>query len=400
VKILFLSQLIPYPLDAGPRIRAYYVLRQLAETHDVTLACLSRADDGPQALNHLRTWCRAVHTIPIRRTLWRDALAVAQGVVQREPIVVRRDRSQAMHALVARLCASERFDSVHADQLPMAQFALAAPVRGKVLDEHNAVWRVVQRLARLEPIRWRRAVLEREWRALRRYEGEVCRRFDAVIAVSEIDQARLAEVGAGARIQIIPICTDTDAVHAIRRSRETYRLTYIGSLLWPPNVDGICWFIREVWSRVLAAAPAARLDIVGKRPPSIIRAFQSASINVHGYVKDLEPILAESAVCIVPLRAGGGMRVRILEAWARGLPVVSTTIGAEGIEVRDGENILLADSPADFASALIGLLNDQPRAERIGAAGRRWVRSRYNWRAVYQRFSAVHEAVAAQRVPA
>lgn len=408
MNLLFLSQVVPYPLDAGPKVRAYYVLRQLAQTHAVTLACFSRPDDDPAALAHLRTWCRAVHTVPLERGRRRDALALASSFLRRQPFLVRRDGRPAMHALIARLCAATPFDSLHADQLPMAQFALRAPLRRKVLDEHNAVWHVVRRVAQLEPSRWRRAILGREWRALRAYEGVTCRAFDRVVAVSEPDRLRLAQAGAGPNIEVIPICLDVESLPRLEREpagpgrereRERVRVrevTYIGSMHWPPNAEGIRWFVRQVWPRIAAAAPDARLNILGKQPPADLCAARSGTVRVHGYVADPAPFLARTAVSVVPLRSAGGVRVKILESWALGVPIVSTTIGAEGLEARPGDNLLLADTPDDFARAVVALLGDPERAEQLAASGRRLVGERYDWRRVYGRFSELHAAGAAR----
>jgi glycosyltransferase involved in cell wall biosynthesis len=180
-------------------------------------------------------------------------------------------------------------------------------------------------------------------------------------------------------------------------------------MFWPPNADGILWFAKEILPLVRQQVPDARLYIVGKNPPKeVVRlqypegklptdhqpsAIGHQPIVVTGYVKDTTPYFANSAVFIVPLQAGGGMRVKILDAWARGIPVISTTIGCEGVEVRDGENILIADTPQDFAQAVVRAIRDEELARRLAANGRQWVEEKYDWRIVYPKLDEVYDKV-------
>jgi glycosyltransferase involved in cell wall biosynthesis len=180
-------------------------------------------------------------------------------------------------------------------------------------------------------------------------------------------------------------------------------------MFWPPNVDGVLWFAREVFPLVRQQVPEARFYIVGKNPPKEVRRLRVARsklrsndqpsaishqpIVVTGYVEDPTPYFADSAVFIVPLRAGGGMRVKILDAWARGIPIVSTTIGSEGIEVREGENILIADTPRDFAQAVVRAIRDKELAQRLAENGRRWVEEKYDWRIIYPKLDEVYDKV-------
>jgi glycosyltransferase involved in cell wall biosynthesis len=162
----------------------------------------------------------------------------------------------------------------------------------------------------------------------------------------------------------------------------------MGGLHWPPNSQGVIWFAQEVWPRVLARVPEAVFTVIGKNPPSL--AGMAQAVEVAGYVADPEPYLAETAAFVVPLHAGGGMRVKILEAWRWGLPVVSTTIGAEGIDYENGRDLLIADSPDAFAEAVVRLLCEWELAERIGQAGRRTVETHYDWRTVYRAWDAIY----------
>jgi polysaccharide biosynthesis protein PslH len=324
-----------------------------------------------------------------------------------------------MHELVERLldeaaAAGQPFDAIHSDQLWMAQYALGrqGPLgrRGikKVLDQHNAVFLIPRRLAEHERNTLKQALLQREWRVLADYEAEVCRQFDRVIAVTEEDRRVLQALpyhgphpgtgphpGAGPlEVTVIPICVDADATPFLARKPGSNAAIHLGTMYWPPNVDGVLWYADEVLPLVRRQVPDARFIIVGKNPPEeVIDLVDIPGITVTGYLDDPRPALEESAAFLVPLRAGGGMRVKILDAWLWGVPIVSTTIGAEGIECHPGEDILIADTPEAFADAVVRLMREPGLGERLAAAGRRWVEARYDWRTGYEALSELYRGL-------
>ena len=390
-RILYLTQVLPFPLNTGARVRQYYVLRHLCQKHAVTLVSFVRPDDKPEHIEHLKSFCAAVHTVPMTRSHWRDGRAVVKGLVRRRPFIIARDEIDPMRALLARLAASGRFDFVHADQISMAQYGMGELGSRRVLDMHNAFYLVVQRMADGEPNPVKRLVLRREARAMARYEAEMCCEFDEVIFVTDEDRHALEtqisryriEVPDG-RFQTIPICIDPIEKLPVAPIARPFRVTALGVMFWPPNAAGVMWFAREGWPQVQAQFPHACLTVVGKNPPpELVRLSGTRNIEVAGYVPDLTQVLAETAVLIVPLHAGGGMRVKILDAWSRGLPIVSTSIGAEGIDLRDQENILIADTVETFAHSVQRLLGDLDLNQSLRQNGRRWVEQKYDWRTVY-----------------
>jgi glycosyltransferase involved in cell wall biosynthesis len=251
----------------------------------------------------------------------------------------------------------------------------------------------------------RRALLELESRKLARYELETCRQFDRVVWVTEEDRAAvyagqpnpasfsMSDNGRHhSHDLVIPICVDPEDKPAIERRAGTRRVTFLGGLHWPPNAEGVTWFVREVWPLVERHSPDAKLTLIGRDPPQELVELDriSDSIEVLGYVDDPERYLKETAVFIVPLLAGGGMRVKIIDAWSWGLPVVSTTIGAEGIGYQHGKDILIADTPDAFAEAVSQLINEPEVANTLGAAGRRTVVTRYDWRTIYRAWDQLY----------
>jgi sugar transferase (PEP-CTERM/EpsH1 system associated) len=402
MNILLLTQVVPFPPDSGPKIKTYHLLRYLASHHRVTLVTFTRDEREERDAAVLRETCAVVHTVHLKRSRVQDVLALGRSLARGRPWIIERDDCAAMHRFLARLVREEAvagrpFDLVHADQLNMAQFAAPLPLP-RLLDQHNAVWTIFLRMARQER-RPLRLLWEREWRLLRRYEGQICREFEAVTAVSNEDRRALHEaLGDPRDIPVIPIAVDAEAERPIPREPRSSGIISLATMMWPPNVDGVLWFAREIYPLVRQAVDKTRFYVVGQRPVAEVRALpeRDPTIEVTGYVPDPAPYIAKSACLIVPLRSGGGMRVKILEALARGIPVVSTTIGYEGIDLVPGEHLLVADTPQEFAAAVTRLLRDPALGERIAAAGRRRVLERYDWRAVCPQMDAVYERLAAR----
>jgi glycosyltransferase involved in cell wall biosynthesis len=398
MKILFLDQLVPYPLDSGVKFRSYFMLRRLAAEHEVVLACFSRADNTAQQIEHLRSFCRAVHVVPMTRSRARDARFLARSLLLGRSFIIERDTMLAMQELIDHLLreadtVGQPFDVIHCDQLWMAQYALRGRGIKKVLDQHNAVHLIPKRMAEHERNPLKRRLLEREARALARYEAAVCRQFERVIAVTEEDRRCLQALpGDGPLpITVIPICVDADSTPFLERTAGSQTAIHLGTMYWPPNVDGVLWFAREVLPLVRREMPGARFIVAGKNPPPEVTALAAdPGIAVTGYVADPRPWLEQSAAFLAPLRAGGGMRVKIPDGWLWGVPIVSTGIGAEGIECHPGRDILIADTPQDFAAAVVRLMQDPALGRRLAEAGRRWAEARYDWRTAYAALSELY----------
>jgi len=236
-----------------------------------------------------------------------------------------------------------------------------------------------------------------EWQKLKWYEGEVGRQFDAILAVSEEDREALVSAGCpDSRLTVIPIAIDTQETRVIQRDSNARSIIHIGTMFWPPNIEGILWFARQVYPLIQGKVPQVRLYLVGARPPAEIRALekQDTSIRVTGYVEDVVPYLQDSAVFVVPLHVGSGMRVKILEAWAWGTPIVTTSVGCAGIPVHPGEDILIADTAEDFAAAVVQVLQDGETGAKLSVNGRRYVEDQFDWRVVCQKLDEVYERIA------
>lgn len=397
MRLLYLSQVLPYPLDAGPKVRSYYVLRHLARKHEVTLLTFVRDTDHPEDIAHLGEICHEVHTVPIERTRLRDVKFLVQSLLARQPFLIVRDQVPAMAEKVRQLVKSRPFDVIHADQLWMAQYALlaakSAPTQPKlILDQHNAVYLIPSRLAADELNPLKRYFLAGEARLLSAYEAHICHQFDHVVWVTEEDRQAVEAISTSKNgsvpSTIIPICADPTQIKPVVSNTPKTRITFLGGLHWPPNAQGILWFANEVFPQIRAEIPEAVLTVIGKSPPVGVA---GEGIEVTGYVSDLDPYLAETGVFIVPLHAGGGMRVKILDAWSWGLPIVSTTIGAEGIDTQPEEDILIADTAQAFAQAVMRILKESSLARTLAQNGRQTVTQKYNWQTIYSAWDEIYQ---------
>lgn len=386
MQVLLLTQVLPYPPDSGPKIKTWNVLKYLSRHYDVTLVSFVRGDQSAE-VEQLRPYCKAIHTVPMQREVWLDAFAMVRSVLSNQPWMMARDDRPAMRELVDRLAAETRFDIVHADQLNMVQYAQRIAGARKVLDAHNALWLLYKRLAGTMKPGLKKWLLERDWRLLKAYEGKICCEFDGVLAVSEEDRAALQEASDCEKtVIVIPIAVDTQELQPIDRNPNADHILHIGTMYWPPNIDGMEWFLKEVYPIIRQQYPGVCLDVVGSRPPQHLIALneQNIGVNVTGYVKDALEFFQKAGVFIVPLRAGGGMRVKILEALAQGMPVVSTTLGAEGIAVEDRVHVLIADTPEQFAGSVLRILADRSLADRLGQEGRKLIEKQYDYQIACQ----------------
>ncbi len=403
MRILFLSQLLPYPLDAGPRLRSYYVLRSLAKQHEVTLVAFGRGQDTPTAQVHLAELCAALHVVPLRRSRLRDGWAFLRSRWNGLPFLIARDADAGMRRCLYQLAQQQTFDVVHADQLWMAPYALAfqswARASGRqvprlVLDQHNAVFQIPARMAenRGGGLRW---LLQDEAKRLSAYEADVCLRFDRVVWVTNEDfQAVQGQMSAkqaerlASKSRVIPICIAA-LPEQVCQPEQGDGVLFVGGMHWPPNAEGMRWFAEQVWPLVRSQLQTAHCVAVGRQPP--VRLTVEEGFVTPGYVTDAEPYWRAARLFVVPLLSGGGMRVKILDAWAHGVPVISTTIGAEGIEYRDGQDLWIADASQDMAEKIMRLLKDGATAGQLGRAGRRRLEERYDWQVRYQEWGAVYE---------
>ena len=386
-RVLFLAHLLPYPLDGGAKIKSYYTLRKLAEKYEVTLLAFVRSEDEKKHVMPLRDLCAGgIETVVIHRSKIKNVVDAARLLPGRKPFIVGRDHVGAMAKAVRTRLGGRRYDAIHIDHLQMAQYVLPHRTPAKlILDHHNVESQIIERLGETTPSKAMRWYANKEAPKLERYELEVCQAVDRVLVVSNEDASTLRRLAPGLKnLTVVPIGVDGEYFQPIPRFSDPKTLLSIGTMYWPPNVESIAWFYASVYPQVKAAVPDVQLSIVGAEPDDkILRmAREDKSVSVPGYVEDVRTTTSDCAAFIVPLRSGSGMRVKILNAMAMALPVVSTTVGAEGIAATHKKDILIANTPDEFAKACIDLLNDPDKGTEIGLAARKLMEENYTWEAV------------------
>jgi sugar transferase (PEP-CTERM/EpsH1 system associated) len=394
VKILWLNAGLLLPLDKGGKLRTWHLMRRLAARHDITYLSFSEPSQPEEHRIGMRDVSRRLETIPrsdpAKGTL-RFYADAARYIVDPIPYAVAKYRSPAYAARVAELLGSRAFDVVVCDFLPPVVNLPATLPCPSILFTHNVEAEIWRRHAENATNPISRQLLTRQWRRMFRFEREALSRFDLVLAVSEADGATFERLYPGAlRKPVHVVKTGVDTRYfaplpevAVRRSH----LVFTGSMDWLPNEDGMVYFVREILPLIRRSEPDATLSIIGRSPtPAVRRLGEVPGVEVTGSVDDVRPHLAAGSVYVVPLRIGGGTRLKIFEAMGMAKAVVSTSIGAEGLPVSDGTDILLADDPGRFAQAVVRLMRDPDRRRFVEQAARRLVVERYDWSAVAQDF--------------
>jgi glycosyltransferase involved in cell wall biosynthesis len=388
-----------WPLNTGGRLRSFHIVSELSRRHRVTVLTTHAPGDDPAGLAAALPSCERVASFASRATKhgsMRFITAVLRSWLSPLPVDLWKARVPALGREAGHLAAARQVDVCVADFLAAAPNVPLGGALPTILFSHNVEHLIWKRLGATERSAWRRALLELEWRKMRRYEGRACAAASLTVAVSEVDRALLAALAPGARVHAIPTGVDVeywspDGVPEVRS-----RLVFTGSMDWYPNEDAVLHFVEAILPRIRRDVPDVTLTVVGRNPTLRLRTIcGEAGIHVTGTVDDVRPHVAEAAVSVVPLRVGGGTRLKIFEALAMGKAVVSTSIGAEGLPVSPGAHAVLADDPAEFARAVVHLLRHPDERRRLGLAGRRLVEDRYSWREVGRGFEALCQAAVA-----
>jgi polysaccharide biosynthesis protein PslH len=382
MRILFITETIPFPLDSGGRIKTHHTLQMLAGAHEVRLHAFIREAAQGVHRPHLDALGvpTTLHLVP--RSLAREAWLALRSVAG-APYSVGRHFARGVFRKVVAAVREWPPDLVYCDHLSMAEYALplGVPV---VYDAHNVEYAILERFAATRSNPLARAAAAVEWRRVRAYERDACRRSRLVLVVSEVDRAVLAGLaGSSVPFATVPIAVDGSGVAPIHELSAEPRVLFLGGLHWPPNADALVTFLRDIWPRVRTARPDATLTTVGRDDhPAAALCRTAPAVTVAGWVPDIDPFVRQSRVLVVPMRAGSGMRVKILEAMARGLPVVSTTVGCEGIDIVPGRHLLVEDDPSRFADAVARVLNDAGLAASLASEARALVMAKYDVAAV------------------
>lgn len=398
MKILWVRAGPFFPLDTGGRIRTWNILRELGKLDEVTAFFYmpSFLAVFPHGIQHTLA---EIITLPYsapRKYSLAYTLDYISCLASPAPYSVRKNVTARVRGTIRDLLASRRFDVSLCDFLSST---LNMPQRAgcpQVLFAHNVEAMIWRRHFQVETHPLRKLVTGVEYWKMRRFEARQAGRFDHLITVSEVDRDWFARFLPRESISVLPTGVDLDYFRPGEASETDARLLFTGSLDWLPNEDAIFYFAEQILPEILRVRPDTCLQLVGRDPTArLLRlARENPRIELTGPVRDVRPHMAAASVYVVPLRIGGGTRLKIFEALAMGKAVVSTRIGAEGLPVEHREHLLLADDPRDFARCVLELLNEPALCRRLGEAGRRLVESRYSWRVVARICHEILEQVA------
>ena len=388
MKILWVKSDFLHPTQGGGQIRTLETLKHLHLRHEIHYAALDLPQSGVGIRNSSQYSTKAYPVAhPVTRKsgphYWAE---LAAGACTDLPLAMRRYRSRALLRQVETLTRRENFDAVVCDFLASA--ANIPELNSAVLFQHNVESVIWRRHLECAPTPWHRAYCRGQYEKMLHYEAEACRAAKKVIAVSDADARAIHSLYGVSRVWSVPTGVDTAYFTPPRSMPPEQDLLFLGAMDWRPNTDGLHWFASQVLPLIRVRRPDCSLQVVGRNPGIEVHGLAGSDKRIHvsGTVADVRPYLWKSAVSIVPLRIGGGTRLKIYEAMAAKIPVVSTSVGAEGLDVRDGENIFIADAPQDFAERCLALLHDSDARQRMAANAWETVAACYSWQVVSRKF--------------
>ena len=393
MRILWLKTELLHPVDKGGKIRTFHMLKELKREQHVTYLTLDDGSGAPDAVERASEYCHELVRVP-HRTRPKFSAGfygeLAANLFSPLPYFMKKYQSPAMRREIERLVAGGNFDVLVCDFL---QPSVNVPERlaiTTVLFQHNVEAMIWKRHYEVQANPAKKIYLSGQWRKAHAYERAACRRFDHVVAVSEKDRETMERAYGLRSVSDVPTGVDTEYFRPRgTERREPHNLVFTGSMDWLPNEDSIQFFTKEIMPRIRERVPDATLTIVGRNPyASLVElSKRDPSIIVTGRVKDVRPYMERAAAYIVPLRIGGGTRLKIYEAMAMEKSIISTTIGAEGLPVTNGRELLLADTAETFADAVVGVLRDEAKARELGERAASAVREKFSWDKVSKAFA-------------
>jgi sugar transferase (PEP-CTERM/EpsH1 system associated) len=384
MRVLHFAPRVCWPLDTGAKLRNYHLARVLSEKADVTLLAFT---DAQQSLGKLEKFYERVIAVP--RDPGYTLSKIIRGTFGSTPLPVLNYTTDSMKRALESLLHEQDFDIVQIESIHlMSYLPIIAAARQRPLiicDWHNIESELMGRYSEREPNVLKRAYAGKTARLMGEFERRAMHEFDAHITVSWRDAQQLRTLNPDARVLVIENGVDTayyeeTAASGSLAANKPKRIVFVGSMDYHANIDGAVSFARDVWPGLRNRHPEVIFTIVGRDPAPEVRELRSTpGIKVTGTVDDVRPFYREALAAVVPLKVGGGSRLKILEAMAAGVPVVSTTLGAEGLDVHDGEDILIADTDEQLSEKIISVIESKELRQRISTAGRALISERYDW---------------------
>lgn len=391
MRVLFVAPRLPVPVDTGAKIRTFNIIKQVAKHCPVDLICYSFDEEDDVHVKKLKDLNVNVHLVRIEEPNIFDMAALI--FFDSKPFSVTKYLTRNMEERITKVLSENVFNLVHVDHIHMVHYRHLFGNLPCMVDEHNVEYRILERCAQIEH-GWKKWIYVKQAAKMRRFECEEVRKFQHCFAVSEEDQRLLTGLSYGTTpVDVIANGVDTEFFKKTGIEEETQALVFTGSMDWLPNQDAVTYFCDKVLPLIWKVKGHLKFIVVGKNPSRelIVLAETESRIEVTGSVEDVRPFMEQAKVFVCPIRIGGGTRLKILESMSMQKPVVSTTVGAEGIKHTHGENIVIADQPQEMADAIIKLLDDTNARVRIGQAAREFVVENYEWDSIGQKIIAIYQ---------
>lgn len=392
-KVLFVMPRLCYPLDTGGKIRTYNLLKGLSKDHEVIVLSFMRKDEE-EALKKVAELVKEIYTVdspPIGFIY--DSIRLGTSILGGYPASVQRYSSHKMGELVRSV--SKKVQIVHFDHIHTAQY-IENVKEGvfKNIDEHNVEWIIARRLSISEKNPLLKMIYLQQAFSMKLFEKNRIKLANMVSCCSEEDKNRLKELSPSIRVEVIPNGVDLDYFSQDVEPVDENHIVFTGSMDWLPNVEGAIWFYENVLPKLKLRITPVRVYIVGRAPLEQLKKLHSPpEFIVTGTVPDIRPYYKNALCLIVPLLSGGGTRLKILEAMAFGIPVVTTKVGGEGIDIVNEENVLIADTPQEMVEAIVRLKNDKKLVEKLIREGKRLVQEKYGWEAIAKKLSTIYSEI-------
>jgi len=381
MKVLFALPFPPLPADFGGALRVYHLLKQVALHHKVTVLCYGNTEDKQRLLENLPL--EAVHMLPLSWKQRYRRLGQLYSSFTRHSFFQQSVTCPLYARTLNALLAKQSFDIVQTEFSHLGPFPMHTKAL-KVLDAHNVEWDNFKRMYEASAPGLKKLHYWAEYKKQRADELKTCLAHDFVLATSERDLALFTKHLPGLRGLVVPNGVDLDHFCPTSAPPKPLHFVFTGMMAYVPNHDGVLWFLDNIWPRILQKHPQARFCIVGKNPPPFVLARQSENVRVTGTVEDVRPYMQEASVYVVPLRMGGGTRLKIAEAMAMKKPMVTTRIGCEGIALENEKTALLEDSPEGFANACLRLAEDEVLQQRLAEKAFQMATAQLGWQAIGQ----------------
>ncbi|HWP92365.1 MAG TPA: glycosyltransferase family 4 protein [Thermodesulfobacteriota bacterium] len=398
MKILFVTLGLPYPPDCGARIHDYNLIKNISGHHSVFLLSLITEEKQVRQVDHLRKLCHYLDFVLANSLSVKEHLfSIAHTILNGRPLATHPFIYDEMMNKISKVIGKYDPDIVQIEHSFLAPYVEAIPTDSrckKILSFHNLAFNQYKRMFFLKtPIKEKFLFLVK-WMLMHGWEARYAQMFDHCLVVSPIEKEALGSANPNVPISIVDNGVDTTLYQPLGEGPQENTLIFVGVMGYPPNIDAVLYFCNSIMPLIQNRIPDLKLVVVGHEPaPEIRELAERGNVTVTGYVENVIPYYQQSQVTIVPLRGGGGTRLKILESMALGRPIVSTTLGCEGLNVTDGENIMISDSPREFSERVIQLLTDKGLRERIARNARRLVETHYDWAVISRKLMKVYENI-------